>query len=91
MAQRLAARLVVIAISVASSVTGVLLLYSSFAAGAAVPARGDAARLLREWGSASGALPFSVLRDRQGNVLATKTGPYSEGELRQLLGQHLQR
>lgn len=52
-------------------------------------ARGDAAGLLRDWGSASGALPYSVLRDRHGNVLATKTGPYSEAELRGLLGQHL--
>lgn len=54
-------------------------------------ARGDAARLLRDWGSAGGALPYSVLRDRHGNVLATKTGPYSEREIRQLLDQHLPR
>jgi thiol-disulfide isomerase/thioredoxin len=51
--------------------------------------RGDAAGLLREWGSSSGALPFSVLRDGKGNIIATKTGPYSESELRHLLEQHL--
>lgn len=53
--------------------------------------RGDATGWLRDLGSASGALPFSVLQDRHGEVLATKTGPYSEAELRRLLDQHLPR
>ena len=45
--------------------------------------------IMMDLGSPSGGLPFSVLYDRNGNAVHSKSGPYHEQELQKLIEKHL--
>ena len=45
--------------------------------------------MMMKLGSPSGGLPFSILYDRSGNVVHSKSGPFDEQELRGLIENYL--
>jgi thiol-disulfide isomerase/thioredoxin len=49
----------------------------------------DGLALMAEYGNPGGGLPFSVVLDRNGNVLGTKRGAYKAAELQSLLSRLL--
>lgn len=46
-------------------------------------------KIMGQYGNRSGSLPYSVLLDRDGKVVAQKLGAYKHGDLEELLRKHL--
>lgn len=51
--------------------------------------QGSGVQLLRAYGSSNGALPYTVVLNRQGQIVARKTGIFQEEELASIIRTHL--